>query len=59
LSEEPVLKNSPVIKIIIAAIAAMFDPLDLINRVIVVFKIFLKQLLLHRIYWSGQLPSEG
>ena len=51
-------KNSPVSKRIVSSIvAAIFDPLGLISPV-VVYKIFLQQLWLHRLDWDDQLPSE-
>jgi len=52
-------KNSPVSKCIISfIIAAIFDPLGLISPVVVVYKIFLQQLWLHKFDWDKQLPSE-
>jgi len=52
-------KNPPVIKSVISSIvAAIFDPLGLIYPGAVVNKIFLKNLLLHKLYCSSQLPSE-
>ena len=51
-------KISPVSKCIISSIiAAIFDPLGLISPV-VVYKIFLQQLLLDKLDWDEQLPSE-
>jgi len=53
-------KISPVSKSIISSIvAAVFDPLGLINQIIVVYKIFLQQLWLHKLDWTGQLTSEN
>jgi len=55
--QEP--KNSPVSKRIISFIvAAIFDPLGLISPGVVVYKIFLQQLWLHKLDWGDQLPSE-
>ena len=52
-------KNPPVSKRIISNIvAAIFDPLGLISPVVVVYKIFLQQLWLHKLDWDDQLPSE-
>jgi len=52
-------KNFPVNKRIISSIvAAIFDPLGLISPVVVVYKIFLQQLWLHKLDWDDQLPSE-
>jgi len=53
-------ENSPVSKRIISSIVAtIFDPLGLISPVVVVvYKIFLQQLLLHKLDWDEQLPSE-
>ena len=52
--QEP--KNFPVSKRIISSIvAAIFDPLGLISPV-VVYKIFLQQLWLHKLDWDNQLP---
>jgi len=52
-------KNSPISKRIISSIvAAIFDPLGLISPVVVVCKIFLQQLWLHKLDWDDQLPSE-
>jgi len=52
-------KNSPVSKRIISySVAAIFDPLGLISPVVVVYKIFLQQLWLHKLDWDEQLPSE-
>ena len=52
-------KNSPVSKHIISSIvAAIFDLLGLISSVVVVYKIFLQQLWLHKLDWDEQLPSE-
>ena len=46
-------KNSPVSKHIISSIvAAIFDPLNLISSVVVVYKIFLQQLWLHKLDWD-------
>jgi len=54
--QEP--KIPPVSKHIISSIvAAIFDPLGLISPV-VVYKIFLQQLWLHKLDWDDQLPSE-
>ena len=51
-------KNSPISKRIISSIvAAIFDPLGLISPV-VVYKIFLQQLWLHKLDWDNQLLSE-
>jgi hypothetical protein len=51
-------KNSPITKRIISSIvAAIFDPLGLISP-FVVYKIFLQQLWLHKLYRDDQLPSE-
>ena len=51
-------KNTSVSKSIISSIVAtIFDPLGLISLV-VVHKIFLHQLWLHRIEWDDHLPSE-
>ena len=51
-------KNSPVSKrIIYFIVAAIFDPLGLIGPV-VVYKIFLQQLWLHKLDWDEQLSSE-
>jgi len=36
----------------------MFDPLGLISPVVVVYKIFLQQLWLHKLDWDDQLPLE-
>jgi len=55
--QEP--KNSPFSKHIISSIVAtIFDPLGLISPVVVVYKIFLQQLWLHKLDWDEQLPSE-
>jgi len=53
-------KNSPVSKRIISSIVAtIFDPLGLISPVVVVvYKIFLQQLWVHKLDWDEQLPSE-
>jgi hypothetical protein len=52
-------KNSPVSKHIISSIAAtIFDPLGFISPVVVVYKILLLQLWLHKFDWDEQLPSE-
>jgi len=52
-------KDPPVRKHIISSIvAAIFDPLGLISPVVVVYKIFLQQLWLHKLHWDDQLPSE-
>jgi hypothetical protein len=52
-------KSSPVNKRIISSIvAAIFDPLGLISSVVVVYKLFLQQLWLHKLDWDEQLPSE-
>ena len=52
-------KNSPFSKrIIFSIVAAIFDPLCLISPVVVVYKIFLQQLWLHKLDWDDQLPSE-
>jgi len=52
-------KNSPISKRIISSIlAAIFDPLGLISLIVVVYKIFLQQLWLHKLDWDDQLPSE-
>ena len=52
-------KNSPVSKRIISSIVAtIFDPLGLISPVVVVYKIFLQQLWLHKLDWDDKLPSE-
>jgi hypothetical protein len=52
-------KNSPVSKRIVSYIvAAIFDPLGLISPVVVVYKIFLQQLWLHKLDWDYQLTSE-
>jgi len=52
-------KNSPVSKCIISSIiAAIFDPLGLITPVVVVYKIFLQHLWLHKLDWDKQLLSE-
>jgi hypothetical protein len=54
--QEP--KNSPFRKcIIFFIVAAIFDPLCFISPV-VVYKIFLQQLWLHKLDWDDQLPSE-
>jgi len=51
-------KNSPVSKRTSSSIvAAIFDPLGLINPV-VVYRIFLQQLWLHKLDWDEPLPSE-
>ena len=51
-------KTSPVSKRIISSIvAAIFDPLGLISPV-VVYKIFLQKLWLHKLDWDDQLPAE-
>jgi hypothetical protein len=51
-------KHSPLSKHIISSIvAAIFDPLVLISPV-VVYKIFLQHLWLHKLDWDDQLPSE-
>ena len=53
-------KNSPIIKLIISFIvAAIVDTLGLINPVVVVYKIFPKQLWIRKLYWTGQLPSQS
>jgi hypothetical protein len=53
------LKSSPVSKRIISSIvAAIFDPLGLISPVVVVYKIFMQELWLHKLDWDDQLPSE-
>jgi len=50
---------SPVSKLIISSIvAAIFDPRGLISPVVIVYKIFLQQLWLHKLDWDEQLPSE-
>ena len=52
-------KNSPVSKRVISSlIAAIFYSLGLISPVVVVYKIFLQQLWLHKLDWDEQLPSE-
>jgi hypothetical protein len=52
------LENPPVSKRIISSIvAAIFDPLGLISPVVIVYKIFLQQLWLHKFDWDDQLPS--
>jgi len=52
-------KNPPISKLIISSIiAAIFDPLDLISPIVVVYKIFLQQLWLHKLHWDVQLSSE-
>jgi hypothetical protein len=51
-------KNPPVSKVVIYFVAAIFDPLGIINPIVVVRKIFLLQLWLHKIDWDIQLPSE-
>jgi len=52
-------KHSPVNKRTVSSIiAAMFDPLGLISPVVVVYKIFLQQLWLHKLDWDDQLPLE-
>jgi hypothetical protein len=45
-------KNSPVSIIIIYFVAAIFAPLGIINPIVVVYKIFLQQLWLHKIDWD-------
>jgi len=51
-------KNPPISKHILSSIvAAIFDPLGLISPV-VVHKVFLQQLWLHKLHWDVQLPSE-
>jgi hypothetical protein len=45
-------------KRISSIVAAIFDPLGLISSVVVVYKIFLQQLWLHKLHWDDQLPSE-
>jgi len=51
-------KNPPVGKRIISSIVAtIFDPLGLISPV-VVYKIFLQQLWVHKLDWDERLPSE-
>ena len=55
--QEP--KTSPISKHIISSIvAAIFDPLGLISSIVVVNKIFLKQLWLHKLDWDDQLSLE-
>jgi hypothetical protein len=50
--------TSPVSKGIVSSIiAAIFDPLSLISPV-VIYRIFLQQLWLHKLEWDDQLPSE-
>ena len=52
-------KNSPVSKRVISSIVgAIFDPLGLISPVVVVYKVFLQQLWLHKLDLDEQLPSE-
>ena len=52
-------ETSPFSKRIISSIfVAIFDPLGLISPVVVVYKIFLQQLWLHKLDWDDQLPSE-
>jgi hypothetical protein len=50
-------KNSISKRIISSIVAAIFDPLGLISPV-VVYKMFLQQLWVHKIDWDNQLPSE-
>jgi len=51
-------KNSPVSKRVSSStVAAIYDPVGLISPV-VVYKIFLQQLWLHKFDWDEQLPSE-
>ena len=53
------LKNSPISKRIVSSIVAtIFDPLGLISPVVIVYKIFLQQLWLHKLHWDEQLPFE-
>jgi hypothetical protein len=55
--QEP--KNPPVSKHIISSIvAAIFDPLGLISPAVIVYKMFLQQLWLHKLDWDDQLTSE-
>jgi len=52
-------KNSPVSKRVISCIVgAIFAPLGLISPVVVVYKVFLQQLWLHKLDWDEQLESE-
>ena len=50
--------TSPVSKRISSIVAAIFDPLGLISPVVVVYKIFMQQLWLHKLDWDDQLPAE-
>jgi len=52
-------KISPVIKIIIYFVAAIFHPLGIINSIVIVCKIFRQQLCLHKLDCDVQLPSES
>ena len=45
-------------RIFSSIVAAIFDPLGLISPVVVVYKIFLQQLWLHKLDWDDQLPAE-
>jgi hypothetical protein len=50
--------NTPVSKCVVSSlIATLFDPLDLISPGIVVCRIFLQQLSIHKHDWDEQLPS--
>jgi hypothetical protein len=51
-------RNTPISKRVVSSlIAALFDPLGLISPGIVVQKIFLQQLWIHKLDWDEQLPS--
>jgi hypothetical protein len=51
-------RNTPISKRVVSSlIAALFDPLGLISPGIVVHKIFLQQLWMHKLGWDEQLPS--
>jgi hypothetical protein len=54
--QEP--RNTPVSKHISSVTAAIFDPSGLVSPTVVVYKIFLQHLWLHKLESDDQLPSE-
>jgi hypothetical protein len=51
-------KIIPITKIIIYFVAAVFDPLVIINTFVVLYKLFQQPLWFHKTGWGVQLPSE-